>query len=186
MLGTWYATVLFWRPQVVLLVNERTLLPVLMPLAPAAKLLERLPSWLAATLDAHGVPRTFIDAELAQAADIGLTKTDSRSVLGVMNEFAQLASWRKETVRSDDDLVDVALELAQVPTSPLYERHVSPDRELAAQVPRSDAAGACMVEHATGRHFMRDVPLSRHSSETARDSPLCAGRSASAEAPIRL
>lgn len=133
-LGSWYATVLFWRPQIALLVNERTLLPVLMPLAPAATLLERLPSWLAATLHAHGVPRTFIDAELAQAADIGLAKTNNRSVLGVMNEFAQLASRHKRTVRSDDDLVDIALELAQVPTSPLYKRHVSPDRELAAVV----------------------------------------------------
>lgn len=32
------ATALFWKPQVALLVNEPTLLPVLMPLAPAATL----------------------------------------------------------------------------------------------------------------------------------------------------
>jgi hypothetical protein len=32
MLGSWYATVLLWKPQVALLVNEKTLLPVLMPL----------------------------------------------------------------------------------------------------------------------------------------------------------
>lgn len=132
-LGSWYATVLFWRPQVALLVNERTLLPLLMPLAPAATLLERLPSWIDVTLDAHGVPRTFIDAELAQATDIGLAKTNSRSVLGVMNEFARLADWHK-VVQHDDDLLAVALELSQVPTSPLYDRHVSPDRELQAVV----------------------------------------------------
>lgn len=36
LLGPWYATVLFWRPRVALLVNESTLRPVLMPLAPAA------------------------------------------------------------------------------------------------------------------------------------------------------
>lgn len=35
-LGNWYATALFWKPQVALLVSEKTLLPVLMPLAPAA------------------------------------------------------------------------------------------------------------------------------------------------------
>jgi hypothetical protein len=35
-LGVWYATALSWRPQVALLINEPTLLPVLMPLAPAA------------------------------------------------------------------------------------------------------------------------------------------------------
>jgi hypothetical protein len=33
-LGNWYATALFWKPQLALLVNERTLLPVLMPLRP--------------------------------------------------------------------------------------------------------------------------------------------------------
>jgi hypothetical protein len=133
-LGSWYATVLFWRPQIALLVNERTLLPLLMPLAPTATLLERLPAWLDATLDAHGVLRNFIDAELALAADIGLAKTNNRSVLGVMNEFVHLAHWHKEAVTSDDDLIGVALELSQVPTSPLYKSHVSPDRELAAVV----------------------------------------------------
>lgn len=133
-LGSWYATVLFWRPQVAFLVNERTLLPLLMPLAPAATLLERLPTWIDATLDAHGVPRTFIDAELAYAADIGLARTNSRTVLGVMNEFARLADWQKDAVGSDDDLIAVALDLSEVPTSPLYKRHVSPDRELAAVV----------------------------------------------------
>lgn len=43
LLGQWYATALFWRPQVALFVNELTLLPVLMPLAPAATLLNRFP-----------------------------------------------------------------------------------------------------------------------------------------------
>src|SRR5437868_5460291 len=31
LLGQWYATALFWKPQVALFVNEPTLLPVLMP-----------------------------------------------------------------------------------------------------------------------------------------------------------
>ena len=29
-LGNWYATALFWKPQMALLVNERTLLPVVL------------------------------------------------------------------------------------------------------------------------------------------------------------
>ena len=33
-LGNWYATALFWKPQVALLVSERTLLPVLMGRVP--------------------------------------------------------------------------------------------------------------------------------------------------------
>ncbi len=45
-LGEWYATVLFWKPHVVLgpRVNETTLLPILMPLAPAATLPARIPA----------------------------------------------------------------------------------------------------------------------------------------------
>ena len=39
-LGSWYATALFWKPQVALLVSERTLLPVLMPLAQRRRLLD--------------------------------------------------------------------------------------------------------------------------------------------------
>ncbi|MDU0292681.1 DUF6933 domain-containing protein, partial [Saccharothrix longispora] len=41
LLGPWYATVMFWQPRVVLLVNEATLLPVLLPLAPARTLTGR-------------------------------------------------------------------------------------------------------------------------------------------------
>jgi hypothetical protein len=54
LLGNWYATVLFWKPQVALLVSENTLLPVLMPLAPAATLARRFPTQLALVLKAHG------------------------------------------------------------------------------------------------------------------------------------
>jgi hypothetical protein len=40
-LGDWYATALSWRPQVALFVNEATLLPVLMPMAPAGIVMGR-------------------------------------------------------------------------------------------------------------------------------------------------
>jgi hypothetical protein len=61
LLGQWYATVLPWRPQAVLLVNEATLLPVLMPLAPAATLLARIPPQVAAVLAAHHTPAAILD-----------------------------------------------------------------------------------------------------------------------------
>lgn len=43
-LGSWYATAVFWKPQVALFVNEATLLPVLMSLAPTATLTDRFPA----------------------------------------------------------------------------------------------------------------------------------------------
>ena len=64
-LGNWYATALFWKPQVALLVNERTLLPVLMPLAPASTLAARFPHALATILVRHGANQAFIANEVA-------------------------------------------------------------------------------------------------------------------------
>jgi hypothetical protein len=131
LLGDWYATAWFWRPQVALLVSEVTLLPVLMPLAPAATLLQRFGSQLAAVLDAHDTPAEFIDAELQEMDEVRLAKTASRSVIGIMNEFTYLAeAWRQD----EPDLLALAVRLAATPCGPLYKRHISPDRELATLI----------------------------------------------------
>jgi hypothetical protein len=133
MLGQWYATALFWKPQVALFVNEPTLLPVLMPLAPAATLPARFPYQLATVLAAHGTPEAIIRAELRQMHDHRLAKTANRSVVGIMNDFTRLA----ETYRAGTaapDLLGLALRLATTPCGPLYGKHVSPDRELDALV----------------------------------------------------
>ena len=54
-LGNWYATILCWKPLVAMFVNETTRLPVFMPLAPAARLVDRFPTMVAVLLQAHGV-----------------------------------------------------------------------------------------------------------------------------------
>ena len=54
-LGDWYATVLFWKPQVALFVNESTLLPVLVPFAPAATVIPRFTAAVATVLRVHRV-----------------------------------------------------------------------------------------------------------------------------------
>jgi hypothetical protein len=131
LLGDWYATAWFWKPQVALFVNEPTLLPVLMPLAPSATLLTRFGQQLGTVLAAHGVLEAIIDAELRQMQDHRLTKTANRSVVGIMNEFTYLAeAWRDDG--PVPDLQALALRLATTPCGPLYSRHISPDRELAA------------------------------------------------------
>jgi hypothetical protein len=129
-LGDWYANVLPWRPQVGLFVNENTLLPVLVPFAPARTAAARFATVLAEVLPRHGSDAAFICDELAQMSDVSLAPTSNRSVVGVMNEFAFLAGhWRgAEPV----DLVDLSVRLAATPCSPLFRRHVSPDRELRA------------------------------------------------------
>jgi hypothetical protein len=128
-LGNWYATALFWKPQMALMVNERTLLPVMLPLAPAASLAKRFPSALEGLLTALSLPARFIEPEIGSMADVRYAKTANRSVLGVMNEFAFLA----EGYRDRNGLIDplaLSLELAQTPCGPLYKGAVFPERAV--------------------------------------------------------
>ena len=132
LLGDWYATVLPWRPrQVALLVSEKTLLPVLMPLAPASTLLARFPNQLAEVLREHQVDEATIATECAETSNYRVAVTASRSVVGSMNEFAFLADAHRQEQR-DLDLLDLSIELSTVPCGPLYRSHISPDRELKA------------------------------------------------------
>lgn len=130
-LGDWYATVLFWRPQVALFVNEATLLPVLVPLAPGATVVDRFVAELADAFRAHRLDDWFISTEIAEMSEHRLAKTASRSVVGIMTEFTYLANAHRDG--GPVDLGALSLSLATTPCSPLYGSHVSPDRELAAR-----------------------------------------------------
>ena len=132
-LGDWYVNVLFWKPQVALFVNDTTLLPVLVPFAPAATLIDRFPAALLAHLQAHEIGRSFTEPELAEMETLRLAKTASRSVIGVMNEFKYLADVYAK-LDGECDLLALSIRLAATPCGPLYKRHISPDRELAALV----------------------------------------------------
>jgi hypothetical protein len=131
-LGDWYATYLPWRPQqMIMLVNQRTLLPVLMPLAPAATLRARIGSEIAAALAEQQAPTTFIDAELAEMGDCRVGPTADRSVVGIMTDFTYLADVYRQ---HDPGLTPsmLAHKLASTPCSPLRRSHGFPDRELQA------------------------------------------------------
>ena len=129
LLGSWYATALFWKPQVALLVNEQTLLPVLMPLAPATDLALRFPECLANVLAAHGVASQFIDQELTLMNEVQYAKTANRSVVGIMNEFSFLAEGYREH-QNAKELLALSLKLSETPCSPLYKTAISPDKAL--------------------------------------------------------
>jgi hypothetical protein len=127
-LGNWYATALFWKPQVALLVNERTLLPVLMPLAPAAELAQRFPEHLSSVLLAHGAPHGLIEHELAAMHNSQYDKTANRSLVGMLNQFSYLAEGYRDYQSADLHLL--SMRLSETPCSPLYKSSISPDREL--------------------------------------------------------
>jgi hypothetical protein len=145
-LGPWYATRMPWRTRVALLVSESTLLPILMPLTPAASWPTRIAARVAIVLSAHDAPGAFIEAELQAMRDRRLGPTASRRVVGVMNEFVHLAEAHRAHDR-DPDLLALSLRLSTTPCSPLYHRHISPDCELTSvlsayrQPARSDPPG---------------------------------------------
>lgn len=131
-LGDWFATALFWRPQVALFVNQQTFIPVLVELAPAATLLDRVLEAIETVLRHHGLEQEFLTAERGAMADVRLAPTNDRRVVGVMNELTFQAEVRRE--HGVTDLVELSLDLAQVILGPLHNRGDSPDRALAALV----------------------------------------------------
>jgi hypothetical protein len=130
-LGDWYATVLAWKHPAALFVNGTTLLPVLVPLAPAVTVIDRFPAALAMVLDAHNLSSGFVDREVAQMSEHRLATTANRNVIGVMHEFAELGKVYR-SAGGVGDLVSLAVRLSQTPCGPLRARHGSPYRELAA------------------------------------------------------
>jgi hypothetical protein len=131
MLGEWYATRMPWRTRVALLVSESTLLPVLMPLTPAASWMSRIAPHVATVLAAYDAPPALIEAEVQAMQDRRLGPTASRRLVGVMNEFVHLAQVHRAH-DPDPDLLALSMRLSTTPCSPLYQRNGSPDRELAA------------------------------------------------------
>ena len=131
-LGAWYANVLRWRSPV-LFVNEATLLPVLLPLAPARTLCERFPAAFAQVVLALGAAQWFVEAELAQMGVFMLAKTANRSTIGMLNEFGFLAGAHREN-SGTQDLTALAVDLAHTPCGPLFKTHIFPDRALQAHV----------------------------------------------------
>jgi hypothetical protein len=129
-LGDWFANALFWRPQVALLVNSRTLLPVFLELAPAATLLDRAPAAIEAVLRRHGVDDSFVTAERDAMREARIAPTNDRTVLGVMNEFAFHGKWL--FTEGERDLEALSLGMASLIVGRLGNG--SPDRELAAVV----------------------------------------------------
>ncbi len=136
-LGNWYASPILWRPQIALFVNEKTFLPVFVPLAPAATLLTRLPAAVQSTLPALGIDPRFVTTEIGSMANVSVAKTSNRQVLGVMNELAFQAEVSRAHGFDTSDLTALSVDIAHVLLSPLFKQrggHGSPDATVRALV----------------------------------------------------
>ena len=113
-LGDWYANLLYTRPQqLVLAMNERSLLCVLVPAREIGQLGPRLSDAVSGLLLAIGVPAGAVQSE-AQAMDqMAIGATASRAVLGCMNDaLFQLRAYPRERA-GELDLRDAELYLAE-------------------------------------------------------------------------
>lgn len=130
-----------WKPQVALLVNQRTLLPVFRSLAPAA------------TLTAMG--------------EVRIDPANDRSTLGVMNEFA--FHGELHFLQGLTDLEVLSIRLSSLILRPLQHRHADPDcafgppvknvrrTKLANVAPRMTVL-AC-TDGGGAAHLRRPIPM---------------------------
>jgi hypothetical protein len=115
-LGDWTANVVILRRQhLVLAVSQVTLLPVLLPLAPARTLIARFPEAVGGVLGGLGVDPQKVAHELAALGTCTVTGTNDPRVLGSMNDFVRML----DSHLDGRPLVEVALELAEAPCGPL-------------------------------------------------------------------
>ena len=127
-LGDWTANLFFiGRQQLVLGVNNKTLLPVLLPIAPNKTFLARFTEAAGETLMALGIDRRQVLAEMAGMTECLVAPTNDRRVLGTINDFGRML----EVYVDRRSLPEVALHLAEAPCSPIgMER----PRDVARQV----------------------------------------------------
>jgi hypothetical protein len=136
-LGNWYATAIFWRPQVAFLVNEVTLLPVLLPLAPATSIAARFPDALESILKLLGVSAGFIASEHWAMSDASFSKTANRSVLGVMNRLELEMNYVRDRV--GEDLLELSLCMSDHLVGPLRGTEFRTPQEKLMDVAQAQA-----------------------------------------------
>ena len=112
-LGDWYANILFVRPQIVLFINERSLLGVPVLAAPIKDLYPRFVQQMAYLLSDIDVPVKKIIAEIAQMQEAQVAPTKSRAMLASLNDMR----WNVELGINNKDfsaLDKLMLGLAQI------------------------------------------------------------------------
>lgn len=92
------------------------------------------------TLEAHGVPRSFINAEIDAMQSVGVSKTRSRQLVGVMNELAFHADISRRDEHETSE-VTRAMMLSRIPIRIMRKSYRFPDQALAALVEAADQVG---------------------------------------------
>ena len=123
-LGDWYATLLYTRPKhLVLCVSERSRLAVVLPAAPLSTLVPRFVPALHEVLQALGVSEAAIGREEREMAPSHLGPTQSRSILGTMNEYVKMLEYKEYEAADAGSPLQISLSLSRILWSPLGWRY---------------------------------------------------------------
>lgn len=116
-LGDWTAHLFFvGRQQLVLAVNNKTLLPILLPIAPKKTCLPRFVEAVGEILMAIGIEdRQAVLVEMEAMGECIVASTNDRRVLGTINDFGRALDFFVD----GRPLPEVALHLAETPCSPI-------------------------------------------------------------------
>lgn len=119
LLGDWYGNVIpIGRRHAILFISAHSRLPVLVPVRQANRLAVVFPDAVCAALAVLGVPNSAIDQERMRMADVTFGRTNSRTLLGTLNDFAFMTRAHFITAR-EATLEDIAHDLARTPILPL-------------------------------------------------------------------
>ena len=130
-LGDWYANLLYMRPQqLVVCMNERTLLVVLVPARGGRSLGVRFREAVVNHLLRLGVSPIAVEAEAREMAEVGFGPTASRKILGCLNEAMFELSFELEPGRWPS-LLDLEVHLSENIYSTTGYRH---PRDLALEL----------------------------------------------------
>jgi hypothetical protein len=121
-LGDWYANfVPTYSGDLIILVNEKTLLSVAIPIWESDNLLSLFRLRIVNLLGMIGIQSKAVENELSHYNHIQFGKTRSRSVLGTMNDFAfhyQLMAEEAEN-KADLSISNAEYKLSQMPCKPI-------------------------------------------------------------------
>ena len=118
LLGDWYANILFSKPQLILCVSERTLLPVVVQAKDIAAFPERLAVAVHELLTVLGVPSPLANQERAEMQEVQFGRTINKRLLGSINEFMFHLD---DDLRTDPtpSLLQRSLRLGEMPCGPI-------------------------------------------------------------------
>ena len=119
-LGDWYGNILrIGHRQMLIFISERSRIPVIIPIRETKRLATVFPDAVCDVLASVGVSAKDIAEERARMSEITFGPTRNRSMLGTLNDFAQMAKYTDAMRAEPESPEELMRFLAETPILPL-------------------------------------------------------------------